>query len=121
VWHTSFTEFPDCNTPTVETFNVPVPTTYPPPSPPTPPDPSACAESGGGGNYLSNESAYRNTLLCDTFGLDIPGGHIHTPIMSHFQADNLYNVTDPSFEAWRTAIVAQARKLVFTVANSTPP
>ena len=121
VWHTSFTEFPDCNTPTVETFNVPVPTTYPPPSPPTPPDPGACAESGGGGNYLSNESAYRNTLLRDTFGLDIPAGHIHTPIMSHFQAGNLYNVTDPSFEAWRTAIVAQARKLVFTVANSTPP
>ena len=121
VWHTSFTEFPDCTMPVVKPVNTPVPTTYPPPNPPTPPDPGACAESGGGGDYLSNESAYRNTLLRDTFGLAIPAGHIHTPIMSRFDPSNLYNVTDASFEAWRSAIVTQARTLVFTVVNSTPP
>jgi hypothetical protein len=120
VWHTNFTEFPDCNVPTVVNVNVPVPTTFPPPTQPTPPDPAACAESGGGGDYLSNESAYRNTLLRDTFGLHIFAGHIHTPIMSHFDPSNLYNVTDPTFEAWRAAIVAQGRNLVFTVANSVP-
>ena len=120
VWHTNYLEFPDCFTPTVVAMNEPVPITYPPPSPPTPPGVDACAESGGGGDYLSNESAYRNTLLRNTFGLDILAGHIHTPIMSHFDPSNLYNVTDSRFEAWRAAIVAQARNLVFTVANTIP-
>ena len=47
---------------------------FPPPTPPTPPLATDCARSGGGGDYLSNESAYRNTLLRDTFGLRIPPG-----------------------------------------------
>src|SRR5439155_7621871 len=88
VWHTVFTEFPDCTVPATMTKNsvpsyTPTPLPLPPigstGSPPTswpavPPDVGSCAQSGGGGNYLSNESAYRNTLLRDRMGLSIPAG-----------------------------------------------
>ena len=116
VWHTNFTEFPDCASPATQTRNDPPPTVYPPPTPPIPPDPQSCAYSGGGGNYLSNESAYRNTLLRDRMGLSIPAGHIHTPLMQHFETD--YKPTDATFDAWRLAIAQQARNLIHAVANS---
>ncbi|UIF87623.1 hypothetical protein [Cupriavidus sp. UYPR2.512] len=77
-----------------------------------------CATSGGGGNYLSNESAYRNTLLRDVFNLNIPAGHIHTPVMTVFGAGSDGKITDATFEQTRDAIVAQARNLVFAVADS---
>jgi hypothetical protein len=118
VWHTNYTEFPDCSSTVRVTRNVPVPTTYPPPTPPVPPDAGSCAYSGGGGNYLSNESAYRNTLLRDRMGLDIPAGHIHTPNMQHFVANNLYNPSDPTFDAWRLAVVQQTRNLIQVVADN---
>ncbi len=120
VWHTNYTEFPDCYSPTRVVRNTPVPTTYPPPTPPIPPDPGSCAYSGGGGNYLSNESAYRNTLLRDRMGLTIPAGHIHTPNMQHFDATNLYNPSDSTFDAWRLAIVAQGSNLIHVVADNAP-
>jgi len=116
VWHTNYTEFPDCTSPTLVTRNDPPPVTYPPPTPPVPPDPQSCAYSGGGGNYLSNESAYRNTLLRDRMGLRIPAGHIHTPDMQHFETT--FGVSDPTFDAWRLAITQQARNLVHTVADT---
>lgn len=77
-----------------------------------------CALQGGGGNYLSNASAYRNTLLRDVFRLDIPAGHIHTPTMKIPRG-----VTDPEFETHRDKIVAQSRNLVIEVARSlaSPP
>jgi hypothetical protein len=120
VWHTSYTEFPNCRSTVTISRNSPVPTTYPPPTAPIPPDPNSCSFSGGGGNYLSNESAYRNTLLRDRLGLDIPAGHIHTPDMQHFDQDDLYNPSDDTFNAWRLAIVEQARELLDVVATSAP-
>lgn len=120
VWHTNYTEFPDCTSTTRVSRNSPVPTTYPPPTPPIPPDQNSCSYSGGGGNYLSNESAYRNTLLRDRMGLNIPAGHIHTPNMQHFDATDLYNPSDSTFDAWRLAIVDQGANLIHVVADNAP-
>jgi hypothetical protein len=116
VWHTNYTEFPHCTSPATLTRNDPPPVEYPPPTPPIPPDPQSCSYNGGGGNYLSNESAYRNTLLRDRMGLHIPAGHIHTPFMQHFKTD--YNPSDATFDAWRLAIAQQARNLIHAVADS---
>lgn len=116
VWNTSYTQFSDCASPTLTTFNSPPPVTYPPATPPVPPAEGSCSYSGGGGNYLSNESAYRNTLLRDRAGLDIPAGHIHTPDMQHFETD--FGVSDPTFDAWRTSIAAQATNLVHAVLDT---
>ena len=113
VWNTNYTYFPRCDFGEVEdAFQREV--TYPPALDPTPPPQDSCARSGGGGSYLSNESAYRNTLLRDRSGLDIPAGHIHTPDMQQF--DTEFAMTDGTFEAWRDAIVAQARELIAVVA-----
>jgi hypothetical protein len=117
IWHTNYTEFPDCTSTTRTTRNSPVPTVFPPPTQPIPPDADACSQSGGGGNYLSNESAYRNTLLRDRMHLNIPAGHIHTPNMQHFDATNLYMASDATFDAWRLAIVQQGSNLIHVVAD----
>lgn len=77
------------------------------------PQETNCALSGGGGNYLSNASAYRNTLMRDIFGLTIPAGHIHTPTMQ-----TPGGVTNVGFEANRDKIVAQSRNLIFALARS---
>ncbi|WP_269759088.1 hypothetical protein [Variovorax sp. E3] len=77
-----------------------------------------CAQTGGGGNYLSNASAYRNTLMRDTFKLGIPAGHIHTPVMTQFGSGSDAKITDATFEGRRDAIVAQARNLVIALAKS---
>lgn len=77
-----------------------------------------CALSGGGGNYLSNASGYRNTLMRDTFGLSIPAGHIHTPIMTYFASGSNGMITDATFEGRRDSIVAQARNIVMALASS---
>ncbi|MBE0548253.1 MAG: hypothetical protein IH627_11510 [Rubrivivax sp.] len=127
-WHTNYTYFSDCNVPTTTTQpstnlmnRMPDMSTVPVPNP------AWCSQAGGGGNYLSNESAYRNTLLRDTFGLDIPAGHIHVPVMTNFfggtpeTGDGTRNdnaITDPRFEAYRTAIVAQTKALLVVVGNS---
>ncbi len=120
VWHTDYVEFPDCSSPTQVDRNDPVPTEYPPPTPPIPPDPGSCAYSGGGGNYLSNESAYRNTLLRDRLGAHVAAGHIHTPYMQNFADGDLYNPSDSTFATWRSAIVDQAEKLVGVVGANAP-
>lgn len=77
-----------------------------------------CAQDGGGGTYLSNASAYRNTLMRDLFGLSIPAGHIHTPVMTQFGSGSNSLITDATFEARRNAIVAQTRNLVVAAATS---
>ncbi|MET3495952.1 hypothetical protein [Variovorax boronicumulans] len=77
------------------------------------PQETNCALKGGGGNYLSNASAYRNTLMRDIFGLTIPAGHIHTPTML-----TPTGVTKADFEANRDQIVAQSRNLIFALAKS---
>ncbi|KOX29913.1 pyroglutamyl peptidase [Streptomyces ardesiacus] len=88
------------------------------------PTPGSTAREGGGGNYLSNEIAYRATLLRDRLGLHgrLPGGHVHTPVL-RFGTGNTDPaagaVTDPEFVRERLDIVAQTRAIV-AVAVSAP-
>ncbi|MFH9768329.1 pyroglutamyl peptidase [Streptomyces microflavus] len=87
------------------------------------PTPGSMARAGGGGDYLSNEIAYRVTLLRDRLGLSkLPGGHLHTPVLQ-FGAGNdnpaTGQVTDPEFERNRSDIVRQVRALVRTAASAT--
>jgi pyrrolidone-carboxylate peptidase len=87
------------------------------------PTSGSTARAGGGGNYLSNEIAYRVTLLRDRLGLhdSLPGGHIHTPVLQ-FGAGNTDPatgaITDPEFVRNRVDIIAQVRAMV-TVAMDT--
>ena len=127
-WHTNFVYFPLCTDPA--TVSVPsngVVNLMPDVSAVPSPNATWCSRQGGGGDYLSNESAYRNTLLRDVFGLDIPAGHIHVPVMTNFfggtantgggvRDDNA--ITDARFEAYRTAIVAQTKALLLVIGNS---
>lgn len=87
------------------------------------PTPGSAARAGGGGDYLSNEIAYRATLLRDRLGLPkLPGGHLHTPVLQ-FGAENTNpqtgTVTDPDFESNRRDIVSQVRELVKTAVGET--
>ncbi|MGW6267775.1 pyroglutamyl-peptidase I family protein [Streptomyces sp. NPDC055060] len=81
------------------------------------PTEGSTAREGGGGNYLSNEIAYRATLLRDRLGLHdrLPGGHVHTPILQ-FGAGNTDpatgKVTDPEFVRNRLDIIAQVRTIL---------
>jgi pyrrolidone-carboxylate peptidase len=77
------------------------------------PTAGSTARAGGGGNYLSNEIAYRATLLRDRLGLhdSLPGGHVHTPVLQ-FAAGNTQDVTDPKFVRNRQDIVAQVRAIL---------
>ncbi|MEU9169057.1 pyroglutamyl peptidase [Streptomyces sp. NPDC048420] len=77
------------------------------------PTEGSAARAGGGGNYLSNEIAYRATLLRDRLGLHgvLPGGHVHTPVLE-FGAGNTTEVTDPAFVRNRLDIIAQVRAIV---------
>ncbi|MET9951682.1 pyroglutamyl peptidase [Streptomyces sp. NPDC006339] len=86
------------------------------------PTPGSLARAGGGGDYLSNEIAYRATLLRDRLGLTgLPGGHVHTPVL-RFGAGNTDpatgEVTDPEFVRNRLDIVAQVRAIVAVAAGS---
>ncbi|MBX3186237.1 MAG: hypothetical protein KF819_04445 [Labilithrix sp.] len=118
VWGYDYGIFTSCTASETQSLYSPVSTTYPPPVMPSPPSASTCARSGSGGDYLSNESAYRATLLRDVMGLTIPVGHIHTPVMTRFLAGNESEITDSKFEAYRAAIVLQGRLLVEEVAKS---
>ncbi|GAB7108121.1 hypothetical protein JCM4814A_64350 [Streptomyces phaeofaciens JCM 4814] len=82
------------------------------------PTAGSAARAGGGGNYLSNEIAYRATLLRDRLGLHerLPGGHVHTPVLQ-FAAGNTTEVTDPEFVRNRLDIVAQVRAILAVAAG----
>ncbi|AIR98204.1 hypothetical protein SGLAU_11000 [Streptomyces glaucescens] len=84
------------------------------------PTPGSAARAGGGGDYLSNEIAYRATLLRDRLGLHgtLPGGHVHTPVLQ-FGAANTTEVTDPEFVRNRLDIVAQVRAIVSAAVSAT--
>ncbi|MFJ9152910.1 pyroglutamyl peptidase [Streptomyces sp. NPDC102270] len=81
------------------------------------PTPGSAARAGGGGDYLSNEIAYRATLLRDRLGLHevLPGGHVHTPVLE-FGTGNTDpatgTVTDPGFVRNRLDIIAQVRGIL---------
>jgi pyrrolidone-carboxylate peptidase len=83
------------------------------------PTPGSTARAGGGGDYLSNEIAYRATLLRDRLGLHdtLPGGHVHTPVLE-FGAGNTTEVTDPDFVRNRLDIIAQVRAIVVVAAGA---
>lgn len=118
LWGTDYQYYPDCDVADTESRNSPTLNIYPPETLPIPPGSEECARSGGGGNYLSNEVAYRNTLMRDTFGLSIPAGHIHTPVMTRFESGNNSVITSPMFEAYRDTIVEQTRRLIFVVGQN---
>ncbi|MEU4499387.1 pyroglutamyl peptidase [Streptomyces sp. NPDC023998] len=82
------------------------------------PTAGSTARAGGGGDYLSNEIAYRATLLRDRLGLTIPGGHVHTPVLQ-FGAGNTTGITDPEFVQNRLDIIAQVREIIRVAAEST--
>ncbi|ULR50359.1 pyroglutamyl peptidase [Streptomyces deccanensis] len=90
------------------------------------PTPGSTARAGGGGDYLSNEIAYRATLLRDRLGLGstLPGGHVHTPVLQ-FGAGNTDPatgaVTDPEFVRNRLDIIAQVRTIVSVALDATAP
>ncbi|HEY0448415.1 pyroglutamyl peptidase [Actinophytocola sp.] len=84
---------------------------------PNGPTPGSAARQGGGGDYLSNEIAYRVTLLRDALGLRIPGGHLHTPVLQ-FGPGNTTELTDPVFAANQRDIIDQVRA-VLVVAGGT--
>lgn len=115
VWNTNYSYFADCSSPQLTNVDQRE-ISYPPSATPTPPPADSCARSGAGGSYLSNESAYRNTLLRDRMGLSIPAGHIHTPGMQHFESD--FAVSDATFDAWRNAIAGQTRELIHVVGEN---
>ncbi|MFE7135052.1 pyroglutamyl peptidase [Streptomyces sp. NPDC057638] len=80
------------------------------------PTPGSTARVGGGGNYLSNEIAYRATLLRDRLGLTTPGGHVHTPVLE-FGPGNTTEITDPAFLQNRRDIVDQVRAIIRVAAK----
>ncbi|MFJ7137798.1 pyroglutamyl-peptidase I family protein [Streptomyces fungicidicus] len=84
------------------------------------PTPGSTARAGGGGDYLSNEIAYRATLLRDRLGLreELPGGHVHTPVLQ-FGAGNTTEVTDAQFVRNRVDIIGQVRSIVTAAVSAT--
>ncbi|WP_207957676.1 pyroglutamyl peptidase [Streptomyces sp. YIM 98790] len=89
-------------------------------------EPGAAARAGGGGAYLSNEVAYRATLLRDRLGLggSLPGGHLHTPVLE-FAPENADpaegRYTDPVLVANRRDITNQVKELLIAAATAPAP
>ncbi|WP_017586288.1 hypothetical protein [Nocardiopsis ganjiahuensis] len=70
------------------------------------PSEGSAARRGGGGDYLSNEIAYRNTLLRDRAGARVAAGHVHLPLTSRPEE--------------HTDTLAQTRAVVAVVAAEGP-
>ncbi|WP_410640076.1 hypothetical protein [Amycolatopsis sp. lyj-346] len=84
------------------------------------PAPGEIAASGGGGNYLSNESMFRSNRVRVGLGsASVAGGHLHTPVLGR-PADPAA-LTDADFEARRQAIAAQVRTLATAAAAGPEP
>jgi pyrrolidone-carboxylate peptidase len=75
------------------------------------PTPGSIAVNGSGGGYLSNESAYRATRLREAIGADLPGGHVHTPVLTMDPA-NTTEISDPTFERNRADIGSQVELIL---------
>jgi pyrrolidone-carboxylate peptidase len=75
------------------------------------------AFSGGGGNYLSNESMYRsNRLRLGLDATDVPGGHLHTPAQTYPSDPTV--LLDVATEQRRHDIADQAVALVTAAAKA---
>ncbi|AXG78668.1 pyroglutamyl peptidase [Streptomyces paludis] len=74
------------------------------------------ARAGSGGDFLSNEVAYRATLLRDRMGRSgMPGGHVHTPVLEFGSGA----VTDAQLVRNRQDILAQLHRII-RVAGAAP-
>jgi pyrrolidone-carboxylate peptidase len=81
------------------------------------PAPGAAAASGGGGDYLSNESMYRANRLRIGLGLTtLPGGHVHTPVLTNPSGV----LTSAQFETDRQTIVDQTVNIVQAAGSAVP-
>jgi len=78
------------------------------------PTPGRVAASGGGGDYLSNESMYRANRVRIGYGAtNVLGGHLHTPVLG--QPADPAALTDEAFEKQRRDIADQVKALVSVV------
>ncbi|MEV7510087.1 pyroglutamyl peptidase [Streptomyces sp. NPDC091201] len=75
------------------------------------PTPGSRAVAGGGGGYLSNEVAYRSNRLRGELAPQLPGGHLHTPVLTGLPADP-QQLTGPEFERNESAIAAEVRAVL---------
>ncbi|MEU9041585.1 MULTISPECIES: pyroglutamyl peptidase [unclassified Kitasatospora] len=75
------------------------------------PTPDSRAVAGGGGGYLSNEVAYRSNRLRLDLAPDLPGGHLHTPVLTGLPTDR-NRLTAPEFEQNEAAIADQVRAIL---------
>ncbi|AZM87194.1 pyroglutamyl peptidase [Streptomyces sp. W1SF4] len=75
------------------------------------PTPGSRAVAGGGGGYLSNEVAYRSNRLRAELAPQLPGGHLHTPVLTGLPADSQL-LTGPEFERNESAITAEVRSVL---------
>ncbi|WP_406388439.1 pyroglutamyl peptidase [Streptomyces sp. NBC_00211] len=75
------------------------------------PTPGSRAVAGGGGGYLSNEVAYRSNRLRGDLAPQLPGGHLHTPVLTGLPADPAL-LTGPDFERNESAITAEVRTVL---------
>ncbi|MFD0266378.1 pyroglutamyl peptidase [Streptomyces sp. NPDC127106] len=76
------------------------------------------AVAGGGGGYLSNEVAYRSNRLRGELAPRLPGGHLHTPVLTGLPADP-QALTGPEFEQNEDAIAAEVRAVLEHAATAT--
>ncbi|MFD5084625.1 pyroglutamyl peptidase [Kitasatospora sp. NPDC058406] len=70
------------------------------------PTPGSRAVAGGGGGYLSNEVAYRTNRLRLELAPQLPGGHLHTPVLTGLP-EQTEQLTGPVFEQNEAAITAE--------------
>ncbi|MBD0695982.1 pyroglutamyl peptidase [Streptomyces sp. CBMA123] len=75
------------------------------------PTPGSRAVAGGGGGYLSNEVAYRSNRLRLDLDPDLPGGHLHTPVLTGLPARQ-DQLTSPEFEHNEAAIADEVRAIL---------
>ncbi|MER7757484.1 pyroglutamyl peptidase [Kitasatospora sp. NPDC097643] len=75
------------------------------------PTPGSRAVAGGGGGYLSNEVAYRSNRLRLDLAPTLPGGHLHTPVLTGLPAQQ-DRLTAPEFERNEAAIGDQVREIL---------
>ncbi|WP_030243123.1 hypothetical protein [Streptomyces sp. NRRL S-350] len=75
------------------------------------PTPGSRAVAGGGGGYLSNEVAYRSNRLRLDLAPAVPGGHLHTPVLTGLPEEQ-DRLTAPGFEQNEAAIADQVRAVL---------
>ncbi|MFJ6718332.1 pyroglutamyl peptidase [Streptomyces sp. NPDC091259] len=84
------------------------------------PTPGSRAVAGGGGGYLSNEVAYRSNRLRGELAPALPGGHLHTPVLTGLP-DDPQQVTGPEFERNERAITSEVRAVLERAAVAKAP